>query len=325
MPSYVSSPSVTMQIINKYKINLKRRWGQNFLIDTNIAKKIARYANLRKDDILLEVGSGIGGLTQILLPKVKKVVCVELDNLLVEVFKDIFCEQIGKKIELIHNDALKIDYLELGALYNINKMVSNLPYNIASPLILKILLESESINSLVVTIQKDIADRLISPPGSKDYNAYTVKANFLADFNVLFLISRNCFVPRPNVDSAVVKITKKDYRHLVKGLLEELEKELEGLEETKEIEKAGDIESIGNIRKVIIDFFKFVDICFLHRRKKLVNTLIRSSSEYKEKEKLILELLSCMGKDKNVRAEELSLANYIFLYKNLQKLLNFVG
>lgn len=287
MHSYISSPGKTVQILSRYGIRLKKSLGQNFLIDTNSAKKIISYAGVNADDVILEVGSGIGSLTEILLPKVKRVVCVEIDNLLIEAFKDIFSENLGEKIQLIQADALKLNYTDIAGKYKINKVVSNLPYSIAAPLILKILIEAEDIKKLFITIQKDIAERLLASAGDKNYSSYTVKSNFLADFNFCFQISRNCFLPKPFVGSAVVEVSRKDNRVLM-----------------DENFKIG-------------DFFDFVNSCFLHRRKKLINSLSQSNTRYCYKLELIIKLLSEIGKNRDVRAEELYLKDYISLYKKL--------
>lgn len=287
MHSYISSPRKTVQILSRYGIRLKKSLGQNFLIDTNSAKKIISYAGVNADDVILEVGSGIGSLTEILFPKVKRVVCVEIDNLLIEAFKDIFSENLGEKIQLIQADALKLNYTDIAGKYKINKVVSNLPYKIAAPLILKILIEAEDIKKLFITIQKDIAERLLASAGDKNYSSYTVKSNFLADFNFCFQISRNCFLPKPFVGSAVVEVSRKDNRVLM-----------------DENFKTG-------------DFFDFVNSCFLHRRKKLINSLSQSNTRYCYKLELIIKLLSEIGKNKDVRAEELYLKDYISLYKKL--------
>lgn len=285
MHSYISSPGRTIQILNKYKIKLRKNLGQNFLIDTNSARKIASCAGVNSDDVILEIGSGIGSLTEILLATAKKVICVEVDNLMIKVFRDIFEDKIGKEVQLISSDALKIDYSEIGLKYGINKMVSNLPYSIAAPLILKILTESENIKALFATIQKDIALRLLALPGDKNYSSYTVKAKFLADFSLCFNISRNCFMPRPFVDSAVVRADRKDT-------------------------------SVLTGKKFSTpDFFNFVNSCFLHRRKKLVNSLFQDDCKYKLE--TVTGLLSDMGRGKDVRAQELDLKDYVYLYKKL--------
>jgi 16S rRNA (adenine1518-N6/adenine1519-N6)-dimethyltransferase len=287
MHSYISSPGKTTQILKKYGIKLSKKLGQNFLIDTNSAKKIVSCADVSTSDVILEVGSGVGSLTQILLSRAKKVVCVEIDRLLARAFEDIFREDIGRKIKLICSDALKLDYGEMAQKYGINKLVSNLPYSIAAPLVLKILLESPDIKKMFITIQKDIALRMLASVGDKNYSSYTVKTRFLADFESCFQISRNCFIPRPFVDSAVVEATRKDDKIL----------------DRKDFD--------------IKDFFDFVTGCFSHRRKKLVNSLAQKDTKYCHKSKIIIKLLSKIGRDMNTRAEELSLENYIFMYKNL--------
>jgi 16S rRNA (adenine1518-N6/adenine1519-N6)-dimethyltransferase len=289
MNLYISSPGNTTRILNEYGIRLKKNLGQNFLIDTNSAKKIVKLARICPEDIILEVGSGIGSLTEILLARAKKVVCVEIDKLLIKAFNDIFSVDLSKKskIELIQADALKLDYNNLAGEYSITKVISNLPYSIAATLLLKILLEAEQVKKMILTVQRDIAERILAPVGDKNYSSYTVKANFLAHFNFLFQISRSCFIPRPFVDSSVIEVSRK---------------------EDKLLESSG-----FDIR----DFFDFIDSCFLHRRKKLINSLAQSNMEYCHKAELIIKLLSVLGKDKNARAQELDIKDYIYMYKNL--------
>jgi len=298
MSAYISSPIRTDSIIRKYKIGLKKSLGQNFLVDTNIAKKIASKANISPEDIILEIGSGIGSLTEVLLPLSNKIICIEIDRLIAKAFKDIFTERLGKEIKLIEGDALKLDYCKLSEEYKINKIVSNLPYKIAAPLLIKILIEATGIDRLFVTIQRDIADRVLASPGDKNYSLYTVKSNFLASYNVCFQISRNCFRPKPFVDSTFIEIIRKDSSALSKELI--------GIQ--------GEIE---NKNKAVIDFFKFIDDCFSNRRKKIINSLISSSKKYLDKKVLIIKLLNEINKDENVRAEELKLEDFIFLYKNI--------
>ncbi len=286
---YISSPGNTARILSENGIKLRKSLGQNFLIDTNSAKKIVKCAGVDSEDVILEIGSGIGSLTEIILARAKKVVCIEIDELLIKAFKDIFSENLKEKskLELIQINALKLNYGDIAGKYGINKVVSNLPYSIAAHLLLKILLEAESIKKLLLTIQKDIAGRMLASPGDKNYSSYTVKANSLADFNFCFQISRSCFIPRPFIDSVVIEANRKE----------------------NELLKSDNF----NIK----DFFDFVNGCFLHRRKKLVNSLSQSSSRYCDKMELIIKLLSKIGKNKNIRAEELTLEDYIYLYKKL--------
>ncbi len=149
-----------------------------------------------------------------------------------------------------------------------------------------------------MTIQKDIADRVIASPGDKNYSSYTVKSNFLASYNVCFQVSRNCFRPKPFVDSTFVEIIRKDSSVLLKELI--------GIQ--------GEIE---NENKAVINFFKFIDDCFSNRRKKIINSLAGSSKKYLDKKVLIIKLLNEINKEENVRAEELKLEDFIFLYKNI--------
>ncbi len=289
MNSYISSPGNTARILNQYGIRLKKNLGQNFLIDTNSAKKIVKFAEVGPEDVILEVGSGIGSLTEVMLPLAKKIICVEIDRMLIKAFRDIFDKNLKdeSKLELIQTDALKLDYYNLAGKYNIRKVVSNLPYSVAAPLLIKILIEAKQVKKMVLTIQRDIAERLLASVGDKNYSSYAVKANFLADFNFCFQISRSCFLPRPFVDSSVIEVIRKNG-----GLLEG-----QGFD--------------------IMDFFNFVDGCFLHRRKKLINSLAQSDEGYCHKVELIIKLLSGLGKDKNIRAEELRVEDYVYLYKNL--------
>ena len=286
MNSYISSPSVTARILKNYGIKLRKSLGQNFLIDTNSAKKIVKYAGINSRDTVLEIGSGIGSLTEILMGEAKKVICIEIDKTLAGVFEEIFRDRSKGKIQLIQADALKLDYKLIAGKYKITKMVSNLPYSIAAHLLLKILTETEDIKRFFVTIQKDIAERLLASAGDKNYSSYTLKSNFLADFNYCFQISRNCFFPRPFIDSAVIEVNRKN----------------RGIPEGKNFNTE--------------DFFDFLNSCFLHRRKKLVNSLSRSD-KYCHKLKLIIKLLSEIGRSKDVRAEELGLKDYIFLFNEL--------
>jgi len=288
MKNYISSPSKTTKILADNNIRLRKSLGQNYIIDTNSVKKIVSITRVSREDIILEIGCGIGSLTEILLEnRPAKIICIEVDRRVSEVFRDIFRERIENgQIELIIEDAMDIDYGRLSATYNINKMVSNLPYKIAAPLILKILRETEKIPQSWMTIQKDIAVRLTAEPGDKNYSSYTVKSNTLACYRSCFNISRNCFLPKPFVDSSVIEVTRKK-------IPEELRVE-------------------GGIER----FFDLVNASFTHRRKMLLNSLSKSK-DFSQKLDSIAELLPEIGKNKEVRAEELSLEDYMFLFKNL--------
>ncbi len=288
MKNYISSPGKTVKILSDHNIRLRKSLGQNYIIDTNSVKKMISLTRVTGEDIILEIGCGIGSLTEVLLENgPAKIICIEVDRKVAEIFRNIFQEKIENgTVELIIEDAMDIDYSKLGSLHNINKMISNLPYKIAAPLILKILKETEKIPQFWMTIQKDIADRLIAEPGDKNYSSYTVKSNTLACYRSCFKISRNCFIPKPFVDSIVVEVTRKKIPDELCG-----EDGIEG-------------------------FFNFVNASFAHRRKMLLNSLSRSK-DYSLKLDRVAEFLQVIGKNKAVRAEELSLEDYIFLFKDL--------
>lgn len=288
MKNYISSPGKTTKILSDNNIRLRKSLGQNYIIDTNSAKKMVSITQISGEDVILEIGCGIGSLTEVLLENgPAKIICIEVDRKVSEVFRNIFHESMENgQIELIAEDAMDIDYGKLSSTHNINKMISNLPYKIAAPLILKILRETEKITQFWMTIQKDIAVRLTAKPGDKNYSSYTVKSNTLACYRSCFNISRNCFLPKPFVDSSVIEVTRKKI--------------------PEELRVGGGIER----------FFDLVNASFAHRRKMLLNSLSKSK-DFSQKLNSISELLPEIGKNKEVRAEELSLEDYIFLYKNL--------
>jgi 16S rRNA (adenine1518-N6/adenine1519-N6)-dimethyltransferase len=300
---YISSPTNTMKIIKKYDLVLKKIYGQNFIIDTNVLKKIAGFAGLNRDDVVLEIGPGIGSLTEILMPEVKKIICIEIDKEFAEVFSEIFGRFIGDKIIFISKDAMKADYEEICSFYSVNKLVSNLPYKIAAPVLLKILGETDRINDLIVTIQKDIADRILAKPGDKNYNAATVKLNFFSEFCGGFGISKNCFYPKPHVDSETVHL-RRWQRFLPDSILNKINALV-----------VGDLLKNNIIKRSFReDFFKFVEASFSHRRKKLINSLIINDIYYLDQQQEILKALTYINKDKDIRPEELSLEEYLIVF-----------
>jgi len=288
MQQYISSPKRTSEILSGYGIRLRKRLGQNYMIDTNSIKKLVSLADIAPGETILEIGSGIGSLTEILLKSgAGKVICIEIDRKVSEAFKDIFSDEIKKgRVELKIMDAMDIDYGKLAEGHNIEKMLSNLPYKIAAPLMLKMLREAPAITHFWVTIQKDIAERLLAKTGDRNYSSYTIKSNLLADYRLCFKISRNCFMPKPFVDSVVVGVSRQTLP--------------EGFGSNNDIAK----------------FFGLVNSSFLHRRKKLLNSLALSNDYRKEVDK-IAGLLPGIGRNTEVRAQNLSLEDYIFLFKNL--------
>ena len=288
MQQYISSPKRTAGILSGYGIRLKKSLGQNYIIDTNSIKKMVSLAGINKGETVLEIGSGIGSLTEILLESgAGRVICIEIDRKVSEAFLDIFSKEIEKgKVDLIGKDAMEVDYDSLSEKYNINKMVSNLPYKIAAPLIIKILRDAPGISRLWVTIQKDIADRILAHKGDKNYSSYTVKSNLLAYYRAVFKVSRSCFIPKPFVDSVVLEAVRK--------------KLPEGFKDESDVD----------------GFFDLVNSAFLHRRKKLLNSLA-ISEKYRARLETITGLLKKMEKGPGVRAEDLILEEYVHIYNNL--------
>jgi 16S rRNA (adenine1518-N6/adenine1519-N6)-dimethyltransferase len=285
MSGFISTPGNTAMILQKYEIRLKKSLGQNFLIDTNVLKKIAKASNAGENDTILEIGSGLGSLTEILAPLVKNMVCVEVDPRLSIAFREEMASRLENNITFMESDAMKIDYKKLSGELKVNKVISNLPYKIAAPLIITILKNAPRIEKMYLTIQKDIADRLLAKTGNKNYSSYTVKSVFLADFKKLFYIPRTCFMPIPKVDSVFIEVCRKDMQD-------------------------------SKISSVLVDdFFSFVENCFLHRRKKLVNSLQKALEKYNiDKKDLTFKMLHGIGKGPEVRAEDLSLDDFIKLF-----------
>jgi len=300
---YISSPTNTMKIIKKNDLVLKKIYGQNFIIDTNILKKISGFAELDKNDVVLEIGPGIGSLTEIMMPEVKKIICIEIDKKFSEVFEEIFGRFIGEKIVFISKDAMKVDYEEICSYYSVTKLVSNLPYKIAAPVILKILGETDRVGDFIATIQRDIADRILAKPGDKNYNAATVKMNFYSEFCGGFGISKNCFYPKPHVDSETIHLRKWE-RFLPSSILEKINALI-----------VGDLLKNNNLKRNFReDFFKFVEDSFSHRRKKLINSLTINDGYYLEQQQEIIGALASIGKSKDIRPEELSLEEYLTVF-----------
>jgi len=302
MDKYISSPSKTAGILKEFDIKLRKSLGQNFLIDTNILKKITRLSGIESNETILEVGSGIGSLTEILLDVAGRVICVEVDKRLSGIFMGLFRDYSGSKVVLIEQDAMKLDYSLLAKKYGIKKMVANLPYKIAAPLVLKILVEAPGIKKMYLTIQKDIAERLTAKKGDKNYSSFSVKANFLAKFKVLFIINRTCFVPVPFVDSVFIEVSRKapgqyDFDRILPN---------------------------GKSRKKLTAqqvnrLFSFIDACFRHRRKKMLNSLADSGDSFiTGKIDAIAKVLDGMGKGRGIRAEELEVEDFLRLFLALE-------
>ena len=268
----------TKAVISKYPFAFQKKFGQNFLIDPHVLDKIIASANITKEDCVIEIGPGIGSVTQALLENAGKVISIEIDDQLIP----ILTEQFGhnEHFKLIHKDCLKVDLKKLIEEESPGrkvKVVANLPYYITTPIIMTLLENELPIESITVMVQKEVADRLASKPGSKQYGAITVSVNYYADSYLVANVPRNCFMPRPNVDSAVIKLSLHD-EPVVK---------------------------VGNIKQM----FRIIKAAFLLRRKTLLNTLAAHAELGIEKNRL-KEILDASGVGAQTRGETLSIEEF---------------
>lgn len=205
----LSNPQVTIQIIKKYDFAFQKRFGQNFLIDGHVIEKIIKAADITKEDTILEIGPGIGTMTQYLAEAAGKVYAVEIDKNLLPVL----AETLGEydNVEVINNDILKVDIKELlGEDAGNVKVVANLPYYITTPIIMGLFENHIPAKSITVMVQKEVALRMQATPGTKDYGALSLAVQYYAQPYIVANVPPNCFMPRPNVGSAVIKLTRWD-------------------------------------------------------------------------------------------------------------------
>ena len=276
--AYLGSPSATKEIINKYSFAFQKKFGQNFLIDSNILESIVSAADITKDDFVLEIGPGIGTMTQYLCETARQVVAVEIDKMLIPILQDTLSEY--DNVEVINQDVLKLDINALAQEKNAGqpiKVVANLPYYITTPIIMGLFESGVPIESITIMVQKEVADRMQTGPGSKDYGALSLAVQYSAEAKVQLNVSATCFMPRPNVDSAVIKLT----RHKTPVVDVKDEKLM----------------------------FKVIRASFNQRRKTLVNGLKNSSELDFSKEK-ILEAINTIGKEESIRGEKLTLEDF---------------
>lgn len=207
MKTGTSIDRATKDILQKQRIRPIKSLGQNFLIDQNILHKIANTAQLNEEDLVIEIGPGLGALTQILVCRAASVVAVELDRRMIP----ILTEQLAGlgNLKIVHGDALKLNYQELIASFTgwkKIKLVANLPYYISTPLIFKLLTEPVDWDQIVIMVQKEVAERISAEPGSKDYGQLSILVQYRAQANLVFKVPPTVFVPRPKVDSAVIRM-----------------------------------------------------------------------------------------------------------------------
>ena len=280
----IGTPKKTFEILKKYGFTFKKSLGQNFLIDSNILNRIVDGAGVDKTVGVIEIGPGIGSLTEALAKKAKKVISFEIDGRLLPILAETLADY--NNVEIINNDILKVDVDNIIAekMSDCDKImvVANLPYYITTPILTHLIENTEKIDGYVVMMQRDVANRLNAKVGTKDYNSLTILLNYYTDVEYLFTVPKKVFVPAPNVESAVVKIMTK---------------------EKKEFE-------------VDQKFFKFVRSCFVQRRKTLLNNLI---SSYGKDKKQDLQA-SCFDSEIEAtrRSETLTLTEFYNLYNNLK-------
>ncbi len=209
MKKCLGNPKNTIEIIQKYEFMFQKKFGQNFLIDTHVLEKIIAAAGVTKEDCVLEIGPGIGTMTQFLAEHARKVVAVEIDKNLIPILEETLEEYTN--ITVINEDILKVDIKSLAEQYNDGhpiKVVANLPYYITTPIIMGLFESSVPIDNITVMVQKEVADRMQEGPGSKDYGALSLAVQYYARPEIVANVPPNCFIPRPNVGSAVIRLTR---------------------------------------------------------------------------------------------------------------------
>ena len=205
----LGNPKNTIEILQKYQFVFQKKFGQNFLIDTHVLEKIIAAAGVTKDDCVLEIGPGIGTMTQYLAESARHVIAVEIDQNLIPILKDTLSAY--ENVTVINKDILKVDIQALAQEYNGGrpiKVVANLPYYITTPIIMGLFESNVPIDNITVMVQKEVADRMQCGPGTKDYGALSLAVQFYAKPKVVLNVPASCFMPRPNVDSAVIRLER---------------------------------------------------------------------------------------------------------------------
>lgn len=287
----LGNPTNTLEILKKYNFSFQKKFGQNFLIDTNILESIIEGAEVSKDDFVLEIGPGIGTMTQYLCEAAREVVAVEIDTALIPILEDTLKEY--KNVTIINEDILKLDINKLAAEHNNNKpikVVANLPYYITTPIIMGLFESHVPIESITIMVQKEVADRMQVGPGTKDYGALSLAVQYYARPEIILNVSSNCFMPKPNVGSSVIRLVKHK-------------------NPTVQVEN----ETL---------MFQVIRASFNQRRKTLVNGLKNSSGISFSKEQ-IQESIQEMNLSSSIRGEALTLEQFAQLsniLNNKQKL-----
>ena len=270
----------TKFIMKKYDIKANKNLGQNFLINEQVIHEIVNCSQITKQDLVIEIGPGLGTLTKYLLEKAKKVICIELDNKMLKILEDRF--SLYNNFQIINNDILKVDLnniireeKENNNIKNV-KVVANLPYYITTPIIMKLLEEELDLESITVMIQKEVAERLIAIPGQKNTGAITYSVYYYATSQDVLEVSKNSFIPEPEVTSKVIKLNIRK----------------EPIVRPKDKEK----------------MFKIIKNAFMQKRKTLLNSL--TNNKIFENKQQGIEILKKLNLKENIRPEELTIEEF---------------
>ena len=274
----LGNPQNTIEILQKYNFNFQKKFGQNFLIDEHVLDKIIRAAEITKDDYVLEIGPGIGTMTQYLACAAREVTAVEIDRALIPILEDTLKEYDNSSI--INEDILKVDIAALAKEKNGGrpiKVVANLPYYITTPIIMGLFESHVPLESITVMVQKEVADRMQVGPGTKDYGALSLAVQYYAEPYIVANVPPNCFMPRPAVGSAVIRLTRHQ-----KPPVEVMDEKL---------------------------MFRLIRASFNQRRKTLANGL-KNSGELNLSKEVITAAIEKLGKGSSVRGEALDLEEF---------------
>jgi 16S rRNA (adenine1518-N6/adenine1519-N6)-dimethyltransferase len=284
----LGNPRNTIEILNKYKFVFQKKFGQNFLIDTHVLDKIIRAAEIGKEDFVLEIGPGIGTLTQYLCENAREVVAVEIDKMLIPILSDTLYSY--SNVTVLNEDILKVDLNTLIRERNGGKsvkVVANLPYYITTPIIMELFERHIPLDNVTVMVQKEVADRMQAGPGSKNYGALSLAVQYYAEPYIVANVPPNCFMPRPNVGSAVIRLTPHK-------------------------------EPAIKLKDEAL-LFRLIRASFNQRRKTLVNGL-KNSSELSFTKDAIQNAIIEEGLSENIRGEALTLEQFAGLANRLSAL-----
>ena len=274
----LGNPQNTIEVLQKYNFNFQKKFGQNFLIDEHVLDKIIRAAEITKDDYVLEIGPGIGTMTQYLACAAREVTAVEIDRALIPILEDTLKEY--DNVSIINEDILKVDIAALAKEKNGGrpiKVVANLPYYITTPIIMGLFESHVPLESITVMVQKEVADRMQVGPGTKDYGALSLAVQYYAKPYIVANVPPNCFMPRPAVGSAVIRLTRHQ-----KPPVEVMDEKL---------------------------MFRLIRASFNQRRKTLANGL-KNSGELNLSKEVITAAIEKLGKGSSVRGEALDLEEF---------------